>query len=413
MKAKTDSVAILNLFFIFLSIIRQPLQLAYLPFDNRGRILFLLSIVCVVLSYNSFRKYKQIFQSWPFRLWTMLVLFSWFNTIVKGFNYEFGAIAYFRHEFVDMYIFLVITMVELCKDKSRCLKVILVAQAVYVFICLANGMIQGNEDRFGMEGIGNLLPLTVFSSSVVVSVLYVEKRFKANSLEFYAIMSLFLLVLLLSQSRKAFAAVLVVVIGIVLSKVQKVSFRSIVVLLLSSVVLYLGVSQIMESSAIGERFDKELDASYYAQIFDNPVVNDFANSFLGDRAIQYFYAIESFTNHPLTGIGLNNYEHLSYNLIALNLHSEYMTQLCENGLVGIVLSLLMYILIFRGLNQQHKRGQNISVFVFGFLALLFVNFTAWTYNTYFTMVIYAILFTQISYYNTYEVSYTSPRRKLQ
>ena len=114
------------------------------------------------------------------------------------------------------------------------------------------------------------------------------------------------------------------------------------------------------------------------------------NTMLGDRAIQYELGYMTFLKHPWTGIGLTNF--MSVTGYPYRLHTEYMTQLCENGIIGFSLLVFFYFLLIRKLYVNYKKyGDDITIVLFGLLAILFINITAWTYCTVFGMIYYAII----------------------
>ena len=84
----------------------------------------------------------------------------------------------------------------------------------------------------------------------------------------------------------------------------------------------------------------------------------------------------------------------------VRIHSEYIVQLCENGLVGFVLLMLFYIMLFVGLFRKGRRGENIIFYLFALYTVLFLNLTAWTYNSDVVMLFYAVLITEVYSPNT-------------
>lgn len=119
--------------------------------------------------------------------------------------------------------------------------------------------------------------------------------------------------------------------------------------------------------------------------------------FLGDRAIQYESAIELFHENFWTGIGLTNFIYMDTSGRQLVLHSEYMVQLCENGIIGFTLLMIFYVLLIRSLIRNRKyMKRKIGMALFGLATVLFINFTSWTYCMKYIMVFYAILFVYAS-----------------
>ena len=137
----------------------------------------------------------------------------------------------------------------------------------------------------------------------------------------------------------------------------------------------------------------------------NEKLNDFLMIALGDRAIQYVGGFEVFREHPVFGIGIGNY--MTYTKTDYRLHTEYMVQLCENGLVGFILLLLFYISVFRGRKRIRAYDRNFYILLcFGLLAVLFIDFTSWTYDMNYIMSIYGVMIgcSNINYYENSNLS---------
>jgi hypothetical protein len=75
----------------------------------------------------------------------------------------------------------------------------------------------------------------------------------------------------------------------------------------------------------------------------------------------------------------------------VRLHTEYMVQLCENGIIGFSLLISVYVFLLRKLILKILGGDSMVIMgLFGLLALLFLNITAWTYCQQYAMIFYAL-----------------------
>ena len=393
-----------NLFFIFFSIIWIPLQRFYLHVDGAGRILLLLSIIALFLNFNTFVNRRELFRSSAFIIWTLLVLFSMFNSFIKGFKAEWGAFEFIRTNFINPLVFLIIAIIEFNNNKYRCLYTVLAAQIMFLLMGAMHASSLDGE-RVMAEELGNSLPLMAAGCSFVVSVLFCENRLKGGWGTYILILVFILGIILLAATRKALGAVLIVLIGMVLTRIGKISLRSILTVLLAAIVLFGGVNYILGHSLIGER----ITAS--AEIFDVPLVkNEAINKalmiILGDRATQYYLGIQLFHEHPVTGIGLTNF--MGITDYGIRLHSEYMVQLCENGIIGFLVLLVFYSVLLKGIKKKRKSGNNMTIYLFGLLMVLFLNITVWTYNMQIVMVVYALVISQI-YSNSIVYENSHPR----
>lgn len=407
-----------NLFYIFICIIWPPLQLYILKVDGAGRTIMIMSIIALLLNAREFWKQRKLFFTPAFLCWMVLLCYSMLNALSKGFYAEFGTFKFLRVHYFDTLVLLVIMMMEMYRKKKTCLWVIWISLGVYLLIGLPFiSQDIGSDGRFISEGLGNLLSLHSISFLFVSSLLYVEKKFKTA---FYVILCVLVsLVIIASATRKAFGAEVVLLIGVVLSLREKWTWKSWVRFIVLGVLFVIGIRYIMQNTLLGERLTDEPVTDVYVQLVENEKVNDALVSFLGDRAMQYEIAIDLYHEHILTGIGISNFMDVSGGDLVL--HSEYMVQLCENGIIGFVLLLLFYFFLIFDFtkNKITSDSKPNNMVLFGLLAVLFINFTAWTYCQNFIMVIYAIVISYI-YSNPNngttifkKNSHTSPQEQLQ
>lgn len=382
-----------NLFYIFMAIIWQPFQIYILKVDGAGRAIMVLSILAIVLNLYEFWKQKKVFTSLAFICWTVLLCYSMWNAFNKGFYAENGTFVFLRNNFFDTFVLLLIMMLELKESKYLCLWVIWLALGVYLLVGLPS-FIQNPQERFSVEGIGNLYPLNTVAFLFVSSVLFVEEKLKLPF--FVAAIVAASGIILLSGTRKAFGAEVIILLGVVLTNKKKRNFWAWLRILVFGGVLAFGVHYVMNNTIIGERiFESEDNEQFYVQLVKNEQVNDFLMVLLGDRAGQYEVGIELFHEHFWTGIGLTNYGDIAGSDMVL--HSEYMVQLCENGIIGFVLLMLFYVIIIVGFIKSRIQtgSKKLNVVLFGLFAVLFINLTAWTYCQTYIMVFYAIVFSYV------------------
>lgn len=382
-----------NYFFIFMCIIWQPFQYYILKVDGAGRTIMVLSIFAILLNLVEFWKQKKLYLTPAFICWMVLFCYSMWNAFSKGFYAEFGTFKFLRDKFFDSFILLIVLMLELKKDKRRCLWVIWLSIGVYLLIGLPS-FIMNPEERFLVEGIGNLFPLHAVAFLFVSSILFVEERIR---MWFFVVITLGISALIfLSGTRKAFGAEIIILLGVVLNNGKERNLWAWVRLVFLGSILAIGVYYVINNTIVGERILEGTDDRMYVQLVENQRLNDLIMAMLGDRGVQYESALELFHEHYWTGIGLTNFMDMSGGDLVL--HSEYMVQLCENGMIGFVLLMLFYVLLVIGLvsNRKVLGKRKIGMALFGLFAILFINFTSWTYCMEYVMVCYAIFFVYAS-----------------
>lgn len=375
-----------NYFYIFICIIWHPLQSLYLGIDGAGRSILMLSVLAIIFNINGFRCEKKIYKNSAFFFWVLLLFYSMLNSFFKGFNAKDGFITFYRQNYWDPFILLIITMLELRKDGRACLKLIRGALIVYLVLCLPFFGFLMDFDRFGVEAERNLFPLHAICLLFVSSIIFLEKE--SSLFSFVTIAVFVTLIMLLTGSRKAFGAEVIIFLGVILNNGKKRSVDSWIRIGIFSIILVLGVRNIMNNSLVGDRINEEMDKEYYVHFVDNQVINGYIMKFLGDRAIQYESAIALFHGHFWTGIGLTNFIIMSD--IDLVLHSEYMVQLCENGFIGFILLMLFYYNLLALIRHRPQKKGSAGMTLFGLISVLFINFTSWTYCMNYAMVLYAI-----------------------
>lgn len=388
----TNMISIYNLFYLFLSILWSPLQVYYLRVDGAGRTMMFFSMIAVFLNLNSFIRLNKIFKSPAFLCWTILGLYAIVNSMIKGFDEPFGTMTFIRNNFIDSYIFLSIAIIEHSRNKYHCLKIVWIAQLVFLVMGLLHLSLDESGIRLEADTIGNMLPLTAVSFCFVSSVLLLNNRLRLGWSGYIIILFFTLYIIVSVATRKAFGAIVFIVLGVVLGKLNKMDLKNIFWVLLSTIIIYWGIVWIMDNTLLGNRIEEAVGESA-VNLSDNPQINNFLLSLLGDRASQYYEGNIIFLQHPITGIGLTNY--MAYSSSQYRLHTEYMVQLCENGLIGIILLLLFYSFLIIGLFQMKKSGRSVYLYFFGLLAIFFINLTAWTYCMNYVMIIYAVLISDI------------------
>lgn len=396
MKASLSYRSLYNLFFLFVSIVWSPIQIYYLHIDGAARTLAFMEIVAVMLNVGAVKSNKDVFRSSAFICWTILCIFTFINSIIHGLPLQYtqyGAWAFFRQNIISPFIFLCVSIIELKNNKYKCLNVVLLAQMIFLII----GAIHTNTtlsqfDRGLNEELGNMLPLTAVSSVFVAGVLFSERKLKLGWFAIGLIIVFAVYLIIVSVTRKAFGAVIIIVVGIMLGRSRKLNVRTGIMNIIIGIILYIGVQYTLNHTYMGERIVESTD-SVDVPLSSNPTVNNILMSVLGDRAEHYYLGRELFYQHPVLGIGLLNFSSVASS--SHRLHTEYMVQLCENGIIGFSLLVLYYFVLLKGLLQKRKEKINIWIYLSGLLYVLFINLTAWTFDMKYIMITYAIVITRI------------------
>lgn len=378
-----------NLFYLFLYIIWPPLQMYYLHVDGAGRTILAMSILALVWNLPAFWRQTNVLRSPAFLCWMALVAFSIINSILKGYVSEEGALSFFKNNYINPFAFLYTMVIELDEDFERTLKVMFYALLVYV-ICGSSHMgliLVGADERIMAEGLGNLLPLHAACLVFVAGILF--RNLQLSTILFWFIVVLALIITILSGTRKALGAILILLVGVITACDEERGFVFYLRVALFAATLYWGMGYVMDHTLIGERLASGAEQSDVVFV-EAENTNWFLKTLVGDRALMYVVGWALFLQHPISGIGVTNFMYVSG--IPLRLHTEYMVQLCENGIVGFSLFIGFIYFLFKGLLERIQKGKEfITLFVLGLLAILFLCITAWIYNATFGMIFIGII----------------------
>ena len=180
-----------------------------------------------------------------------------------------------------------------------------------------------------------------------------------------------MIVLSMAGTRKAFGACIIIICFWIYSIIQR---RNVLTWILVGAFAFIGMkgyNALLENTYMGAR----MDALQEQQAEQLPSGAPEFLSIFGDRATHYYYGWKTFKRHPLFGEGTGQSmvgSSVSY------VHSEYMSQLSDGGIVGFLLfSLFIIWMIKHILRQWHNDREIIRCIMGGMVAILFMYFTTW------------------------------------
>lgn len=387
-----NSLTRYNYFFLFLFINWAPFQLVLLRQAGIGIIIVAIAMMALVM--NLFMRNKEVSQSFchfPQRLWLVLIFYMflnwWFKSPPMGGMEKF---TFLYGEILTPIFLMVVVQVELNKDYATTLKVLLFSFLFFVLVGTIFAQPDENDaSRMLATSLGNLVPL-----NAVVSLMIVFELKRLGKIKTIWPVVLFLMfAIFYSSTRKALGAGVIIIIGYILSR-GEANFRNRLIQAGTIILVAFVVFYVVSHLGMKERFVAGFENDDTVQILSNSTLNNFFLMLVGDRAGMYVLALELVPNHFLTGIGLRNFEIMTN--FPVQLHTEYMVQLCENGIIGFAISLLMHFAILFKTISMTKKNVGNTFYLFGIIAILFLNFTTWTYNQIFALTMLAILMNNIN-----------------
>lgn len=365
----------LNYLFIGYTIIKPAVTALAFSFDGSGRLHIMLTFLVVLLNLND-REFRKSLSTPVVIIWGVWGLYAGLNWIFKGIPHDrLSDFIYLGNCIYLIWFSLLIAVNETRRDRDVFLKFTL-----YCFICyllmgliFQSGASYENSDRQGAL-LGNMLPLNGLSLFSIASILWITD--KITSKQLFLILLLVMSAILFVATRKALGGLFIMIFFLLLAKYSLERAENVFYISVGCLILYIVISVIMANSVLGNRMnDIEKSANHF-----NTTDIKFLN-ILGDRAYFYIKGWNLFLKHPFTGIGIGNFAQID--VLKLPFHTEYMSQLAENGIIGTLLYLWFNIRIFQSIVRARIRGIIDSEFwpFIGWMAsLLFISLTAWTYS---------------------------------
>lgn len=377
-----------NYLFIALVLLWAPLQGTVLTIDGKGRILLFCTIMSFIVNVNR-GVFRNLLFSKPIIIWLIWCIYVALNTYFQGYEHPRTTFPYF----VVIQIFcpcmiMAVSAYEYLKDAGKFLKVALCVFIIYSLVgtfVMDIAYVAEKSTTSNINSLGNALALNVMMIIFFAGVRYCRKEV---TLKMTTVLILFtIIVVVISATRKALGASVIMIIALILSQF-KLTLKSVVKVILPVVVLYYGFTFVMDNTHIGERF---IEMEEVTEKFDKQynIGNNIFLKAMGDRAPQYILGAQLFTKHPITGVGLTNFpKEAQY---PFYLHTEYMVQICECGIIGCILFLLFYTFIICRLlkiyKYKHSNKQLIIMMLGTICAFLFIYLTAWSYSMSFYFVV--------------------------
>jgi O-antigen ligase len=328
----------------------------------------LLGFVPAILN-NSFLKFitkkPQLF--WV--IWVMYSIYIIFNSPYS--NNENISFAY-----ICMLIcpIVILFLVHSLRDNPyKLINVLIFSYSFHTIIPLvfdtANSLYGGT--RLGTIFNSNMIAIGALFCIIIITLKKIS--FKLNKMDFFYLL-VSLIAIILTASRKTTIALILFFLfhsyfNFKISNISK-KIRLFMLSIPALIIISFFFTKIEVYKRIETTFNTTLKADESYEMFDG-------------RAIQYEAGYEKFLENPYFGIGLNNYKQFDgYSLV---LHSEYLVQFIENGLVGFILFFLFYFSIHKKINKMKSfkfLNEYRNTFIGILLVIYFLYAGSWSFNVF-------------------------------
>lgn len=379
-----------SIFFVLYCIVQPSIFYIFLNFDGAGRIYMLMLAVIILLYLGNRTFFRTLFKS-PVGWWTLWATYMSVNSIVQGVG------VYNLSEFVFIFNYILLPLSALWVSVYQCnksprtfIKLVHYAFLVYCIIGILTSGLSVSKDARGGQLLGNAMALNGVCLLAIASIRYVSDW--SSSKMFISSVTIAVAATFICATRKAFGAELLILGCVLLLKIDMKKASNVLLILLILSISYFAFDYIVNETVIGARFSNiENDSKIY-----NTTDSKFL-SFLGDRAYFYINGWAIFLKHPFFGIGLMNFP--VYMHIHLPIHSEYIVEICEGGILGSIIFLSYNISIIKKINKLYRIRKREAMMFYSCMATIwFISFTAWTYQFPFYFIVMGSMIGICNYY---------------
>ena len=382
-----------NIFYLFVIVVWPVIRANYITVDGAGRINIFFTILAVLINGGQlFRVHHAM------KMWVLWIFYNIINTYFKGYGlsdypYHLWAL---NSYLIPLVTFFVVYQMAL-RSYKELIKYLLVFFSMYMLLGVTNLTM---EDTMSGTRYGNNLGNSFFNNVIVimpiVSLFYGISK-KDKSVIVYTIAGLLMFFVLLSGHRKGLIAAAVMIGGYFYARIAKktgVNIKSFILLMGLFVVVYLVSPYILGSTNAGARIESGMEEAEFQDSFFLKMV--------GNRALMYVEGFAIFLEHPITGIGITNFINADYSLGEGHiLHTEYMVELTECGIIGSALFLAFFIsMIYRAVKMvfSHQCCYEGIIFITSLLSIILINFTASCHDEPLYFLLFGLLFAQYEKY---------------
>ena len=371
-----------NIFYLFVIIVWPAIRSNFLFFDGAGRIEIVFSFFALIVNFRSFFKIPKVIF-----FWLIWIIYCVMSIRYKGFGFvEYPYHLWLPHKLLMPFIAMVVVYSSALYKYDDMIKKLFVYMLIYAIIGTAVMSLNANALKmdYGDNSISNeylntmiiLFPISVLANKTKL----------INSVVLFFISLIVLYGIILSGERKALAGLFIMIIGFFLSKHTSFRPKSVLAFVFLMLMVYISADYVIDNTLAGSRLTEDYSNSDYQ--------NNLFLKLVGNRALMYVEGFEFFLLNPITGLGLTNF--IAYSVMSRHiLHSEYMVQLAECGLIGFSLFLVFYGgMLFRLIAMFIKKIDRSTTLIFlsSLLAILVIGFTAWIYDCLLYFVFYGLLF---------------------
>lgn len=361
-----------NLLFLVFAVLWPLIKAQYLGgIDGAGRMQQAFMLLAVLI--NGKNLFKVPGGIWIWGVWIIIAIV---NTNTKGFHSDLIS---FQTWVVNQLIWPFVTMLVAYRvsieDFNRTIYIMFFTFLIYVILGTI-GMTASASYDVGIR-LNNKLGNEFFNTSILLT-LFASLMYHYGHIRkfvFFVVLALITYIIVISGERKGLVALFVMILGALYAMNTGKGGKSIVYMIIILTLATVSVNYAMNYTTFGDRMNNSMAESQFS---DNLFLQ-----LMGDRGIMYYDGWKMFLDNMWTGIGLTNFRWENDFFAGLPLHTEYMVQLCECGILGSLFFLIFYGCMIKDLRELWKRGtskEQTVIILSSLAAIIVINLVTWTYD---------------------------------
>ncbi|HBE42077.1 MAG TPA: hypothetical protein DDW27_12885 [Bacteroidales bacterium] len=362
--------------FLFVLLIWLPFQIFVLKADAASRSILMLMFMTVFVNIANFNFMKTIIRA-PVIFWGLWVIYAFINTILLGLNTGQAYFTFFVY-LAGPLMALWVMSAESFEDRDQLLNIVIAG--LYVKLILIFIFEEGRASNLFRLGDKIETNSIAFSALTLIVFIYLKYVFKGIGLKQLLLLVIFpFFIILLTASRNAFGGFVILLLSHFYIHRSKRVLHNIAVIFFGAVFISATFYFIIENTYLGKRLaettEQAQDDLYYYQV-KGTILEKF-----GDRGYFYILGWDLFKKYPVRGVGVKNFAQFQGRYA---MHSEYMVQLCELGIIGTLLFILFYgwlgrnlLITWRSYVDDRKKTE---VFIAVYMIILFMALSIFQYN---------------------------------
>lgn len=360
-------------YFYILQFIHEPLS-SIVNFDRGGRLILTINIIVFVILFFNDKRSSFLLKTTPVSVFFILILYHFINAYFQEVPRDYDWYAFYGVLFIPFSI-LFYSVFLFHVDEKKFVRTGIISYILYWL--LAYQTVNINTSTMRLEGSIHPNQFAQCIGFGLLFLTYIKVRYdlSAKIILFVSIPALYLIIQCGSRNGLVlFAFYLCALIGSVILKKGRISFRTFVSGMVLVIISFFIIKNVIETTSLGERilsvnesFEESNNEYLTGTVFD---------SILGERVIYYVLGFENFIDNPIFGIGVWNFS--NYNDFPFPLHSEYMIHLAEGGIIGFIL----YVFFIYSLGAKifirffEKKNALYFTLTMSFIVYLLIGLTA-------------------------------------